>query len=375
MYLQKIILTNFKNYPKQTIELSPKLNCFTGLNGMGKTNILDAVYYLCMCKSHFSAGDNYVVQTGQEFFRIEGNFVNNANKILKVVAKVQPRKNKVFEHDNVVYDKLSEHIGKVPIVMIAPDDVALITEGSEERRRLMDITISQLDQHYLNALLTYNKIIEQRNALLKQLGQSNSTNNIGLLDIYDSQLLAPAQYIFEQRQKLVAQLSPVFQHYYGIISNQQEQPNCFYESKLLHTPYIDLLKQSRDKDRILQRTTAGIHRDDIVFYFDEGSPAKRFASQGQLKSFLLAIKLAQHDILRDRTATMPILLLDDIFDKLDAERVRQLLHLLSGENFGQILVTDTQKERVLSAISAEYPNYKHFHIQQGQVNDEFHFLN
>ncbi len=368
MHLQTLTLTNFKNYRSQKLGLAPKLNCLTGLNGMGKTNVLDAVYYLCMCKSHFNTTDAHLMLQGEDFLRLEGDFILAEAKKTKIVTKVQPRKLKVFEHDGVAYDKLSEHIGKIPIVMIAPDDTALVTEGSEERRRLMDNTISQLDQTYLHNLLIYNKILEQRNALLKQFAQ-NHTFNENLLEVYNEQLLVPANYIFKQRQAFAAWLVPVFQDYYKIISGDREQPACAYESKLQQTDFQQLLAENREKDRILQRTTSGIHRDDLVFTFQDGNPAKRFASQGQLKSFLLAIKLAQYEVLRQRTGKTPILLLDDIFDKLDMERVQHLLALLSNDSFGQLFITDTQEERILKAIGTQYADFKHFVVYEGEIKE------
>lgn len=259
MYLEQIILTNFKNYRSQKIGLSPKLNCLTGLNGMGKTNVLDAVYYLCMCKSHFATSDAHLVLQGEDFLRLEGDFLLAEAQKTKIVAKVQPRKVKIFEHDTVAYERLGEHIGKIPVVMIAPDDTDLVTESSENRRRLMDNTLAQLDQTYLNNLLIYNKVLEQRNALLKQFAQ-NHTFNVNLLEVYDQQLLVPATYIFQQRQAFSSWLVPVFQAYYKVISNDREQPNCVYESKLQHVDFQTLLLENREKDRILHRTTSGINR-------------------------------------------------------------------------------------------------------------------
>ena len=366
MYLHRLILTNFKNYRSQKLELASKINCLTGLNGMGKTNVLDAVYYLCMCKSHFNTTDTHLSLHGEDFFRLEGIFILDESKKSKIVAKVQPRKSKVFESQDVAYEKLSDHIGKFPVVMIAPDDIALLTEGSEERRRLMDNTLSQLDHSYLQSLQVYNKVLEQRNALLKQFAQSH-TFDAALLSVYDSQLTEPAAYIFEQRKSLLQRLLPVFIHYYSVISGDREQPSFTYESALHSNNMAQLLADSREKDRILQRTTAGIHRDDLQFVFSEGNPAKRFASQGQLKSFLLAIKLAQYEVLRQLTGQNPVLLLDDIFDKLDMERVRHLLTLLSGEQFGQLIITDTQEDRMLTIIKDLGVEFSHFKVQDGKI--------
>lgn len=367
MYLKTLTLNNFKNYKSQKMTFSPKLNSLTGLNGMGKTNVLDAIYYLCMCKSHFNINDAHLVNQGEDFFRLEGQFSLVNNKKSKIVAKVQPKKLKVFEHDGVEYQKLSEHIGKIPIVMIAPDDTILLTEGSEERRRLMDITLSQLDQNYINQLLTYNKLIEQRNALLKQFAQNNVYNE-KLLEVYNEQLFSPTDYIYQKRQWLIEVLSPIFQSYYKIISGDREQPSCRYESKLSEYSMQDILSNNLDKDRVLQRTTGGIHRDDLVFTFLDGSPAKRFASQGQLKSFLLSIKLAQYEVLRLHKKTFPILLLDDIFDKLDAHRVAHLVGLLSTDNFGQIFITDTQTERIEDILRRQKVEFQSFIIESGTAS-------
>lgn len=366
MHLDRLILTNFKNYRSQKIELASKINCLTGLNGMGKTNILDAVYYLCMSKSHFNSTDNHLVLHEEEFFRLDGIFILDKSKKNKIVAKVQPRKSKVFESQDVAYEKLSEHIGRFPVVMIAPDDIALVTEGSEERRRLIDNTLSQLDRTYLQSLQVYNKVLEQRNALLKQFAQSH-TFDAALLAVYDRQLTGPATYIFEQRIDLHNRLLPIFRHYYNVISGDREQPSFTYESGLHSGSMEQLLADNREKDRILQRTTAGIHRDDLQFVFSEGNPAKRFGSQGQLKSFLLAIKLAQYEVLRQLTGQNPILLLDDIFDKLDMERVRHLLTLLSGDQFGQLLITDTQEDRMLNIIKDLGVDFRHFKVQDGKI--------
>ncbi len=363
MYLNQLSLYNFKNYATQSIDFSPTMNCLTGLNGMGKTNVLDAIYYLCMCKSHFSTNDALLVLQGQDFFRLEGNF--QLKNQAKVVAKIVPRKRKEFEFNGAAYDKLSEHIGKIPVVMISPDETALATEGSEERRRLMDNSLAQLDQVYLNQLMIYNKVLEQRNALLKQFSQQNNFNE-SLLAVYDQQLLAPAETIFSLRKIFIQHLTPIFQDYYKIISGDREQPDCQYVSQLIENNFSELLKKSRDKDRILARSNVGIHKDELSFSFD-GNPLKKFASQGQLKSFVLALKLAQYEVIKQRKGTKPILLLDDIFDRLDAERVSQLLALLANKDFGQIFITDTQSDRMAQVIAKHFDNFHHFEVENATV--------
>jgi DNA replication and repair protein RecF len=361
LHLEKIILNNFKNYQAQTLDFSPSLNLLTGLNGMGKTNILDAIYYIAMCKSHFSTLDAHLVLRNEDFFRIDA-LLKQTQKV-KIVAKIVPRKRKDFEYNGVVYERLSEHIGKMPVVMIAPDDTSLATEGSEERRRLMDNSLSQLDQVYLNNLIVYNKILEQRNALLKQFSQQHTFQE-SLLEVYDQQMEQPAKVIFELRKIFVAQLLPVFQAFYATISDNREIPNFTYQSQLHDDDFLTLLKKSREKDRILSRTNVGIHKDELVFSFDDNA-LKRFASQGQLKSFILALKLAQYEVIRQQKGIKPILLLDDIFDRLDANRVSQLLKLLSQDNFGQVFITDTQSDRMQQIATAHFTNIKHYRVENG----------
>ncbi len=334
---------------------------------MGKTNILDAIYYLCMCKSHFGLTDRYVMKKGETFFRLDGGFVKK-DKLQKVVCKVIPRKKKVFECNKVPYAKLSEHIGLLPVVMIAPDDVQMITEGSEERRRFLDNTICQLDADYLKNLIEYNKLLSQRNKLLKQFAEQRYFDAT-LLDIYDQQMLKPAAYIVKKRQSTVETFLPIFQSYYATISNHQESVNCVFLSKLIETDFATLLTEQREKDKILQRSTVGIHKDDLAFTINE-LPLKRFASQGQRKSYLLALKLAQYELMRQQKGQTPILLLDDIFDKLDGNRVQQLLSLLiEQKGFGQIFITDTHDSRVEEIVQQFDTDYKKFRVENGSIKN------
>ena len=316
MHLEKLILTHFKNYASQSVTFSEGINCFVGLNGMGKTNLLDAIYYLCMCKSYFLSSDMDVIQLTSEkdvsgaiepvkradFMRLEGHFQKN-NRREKIVAKVQPRKKKMIEKNDVLYAGLSDHIGFLPVVMFAPDDTLLAKEGSEERRRFVDTALSQIDNQYLTNLIFYNKILEQRNALLKKKDENGANvfarneATEGVLDVYDQQMNDPAQYIFEKRRAFIDIFTPVFNTIYKKISGEGEAVKIIYNSSLVGDSLTNLIKKSREKDRILQRTTVGIHKDDLMFEIDD-KPLKRFGSQGQLKSFVISLKLAQYEILR-----------------------------------------------------------------------------
>ncbi|MEM1322031.1 MAG: DNA replication/repair protein RecF [Bacteroidota bacterium] len=367
MYLNHIKLTNFKNYESEELRLSEGLNCFVGRNGMGKTNLLDAIYYLCMCKSNFGLTDGHICRHEADFFRLEGRFVREGKKE-KVVAKVIPRKKKSMERNDVLYKTLSEHIGLLPVVMIIPDDTKLVTEGSEERRRLVDNTLSQYDAAYLSDLLRYNRLLKQRNAALKQMG-AEGRFNLRLIQAYDQQMVEPARHIHQKRQAFLAQFVTVFQQYYSSISGRQEEVDCRYHSQLEKEDFLTLMEAASEKDRILQRTTAGIHKDDLKLFID-GHVLKRFASQGQLKSFVLALKLAQYDFLRQEKNIAPLLLLDDIFDKLDSQRVKQLIDLLMEQNFGQVCITDTHNHRLKEVIEAYQTAHKLFRVDKGQVQEE-----
>lgn len=331
---------------------------------MGKTNLLDAIYYLCMTKSYFASTERTVLQHEAEFFRLEGLFFRT-EKMEKIVAKVIPGKLKEVEHNGVAYAKLSEHVGLLPVVIIAPNDTQFILEGSEARRSFLDNTLSQLDSEYLRQLILYNKVLALRNATLRQFAEQG-TFNATLLQAYDRQLIPPAEAVHEKRRIFLEQFQPVFVEYYAAISGLREAVTYTYDSKLNDTAFAELLNETQEKDRILQRTTTGIHRDELQFLIDN-QPVKRFASQGQLKSYVLALKLAQYAVLRQKKNMNPILLLDDIFDKLDNERVRHLLHLLLEQNFGQVFITDTDEHRVEHIIQNFETDYAKFYIERGTV--------
>lgn len=364
LHLEKLILTNFKNYAFQELECSPTLNCFVGLNGMGKTNLLDAIYYLCMGKSHFNLSDIHVVLHDTSFFRLEGHF-RKENKLEKIVVKVQPRRHKEMERNGVPYQRLSDHVGFLPVVFIAPDDTYLITEGSEARRSFLDNTLSQLDHSYLQHLIFYNKVLRQRNATLKKFGETQRYNP-ALIEVYDQQMLEPATYIHRRRQDFIEDFRPHLQEVVRRLSSARETVDCRYDSKLNEQPLDVLLREASDKDRVLERTTAGIHKDDLTFSI-EGYPLKKFGSQGQLKSFVLALKLAQYELLRQNKGIAPLLLLDDIFDKLDRNRVEQLLSLLLTRSFGQVFITDTHEQRLEDIIRQVGANYRKFIVENGQA--------
>ncbi len=331
---------------------------------MGKTNLLDAVYYLCMGKSHFNLPDIHVVQHDADFFRLEGHFRIDERKE-KIVAKVQPRRRKELERNDVPYRRLSDHVGLIPVVFIAPDDTYLITEGSEARRSFLDNTLSQLDHQYLQQLILYHKVLRQRNALLKQFGESR-TFNPALIEIYDQQLLEPAAYIHEQRAQFIDAFRPYLRETVAVLSGERESVDCVYRSRLEEAPLAELLREAADKDRVLERTTVGIHKDDLLFSIG-GYPLKKFGSQGQLKSFVLALKLAQYELLRQDKKQAPILLLDDIFDKLDRSRVEQLIQLLLSRRFGQTFITDTHEQRLEEIIRQVGANYRKFIVENGQA--------
>ncbi len=367
MHLQRLSLTNFKNYDKQTLEFSTKLNCFVGENGMGKTNLLDAMHYLCMCKSHFLLPDRLVVRHGEEFFRLEGTFKRKKKQEF-VVSKYQVRHRKVIERNKVAYARLADHIGLLPMVMITPNDSSLITEGSENRRQYIDVLLVQLDTIYLSHLMTYNKVLQQRNAFLKQYKHPQEID-YALLEVYNQQLLAPAQYIFEKRQLILEQLLPIFQDYYKAISGDKEQVRFEYYSPLQENSLAALLVASQEKDAWLQRTTKGIHKDDLKLLINEYA-VKKFASQGQLKSYLLALKLAQYELLRQESEVAPLVLLDDIFDKLDRKRVQYLLELLMKRDFGQIFITDTHESRIAEIVAGLGSDFKQFCVVNGIATEE-----
>ena len=368
MHLSTLKLTQFKNYERQALAFSPRLNCFVGFNGAGKTNLLEAIYYLCMSKGYGSQADQYNIRHGDAVARLEGTFNLEDGRDDKIVVKLRKRGRKVIERNGTAYERISEHVGRYPVVIVTPDDISLVLEGSATRRRLLDNSLSQTDPQYLNHLIAYNKLLENRNAQLKELDGRRDTS--GLLAVYDAQMAEPAAYIHAKREAFIGPFTELLREAYAAISGEREAVDLEYKSHLNDHDWPALLAERAEKDRVLQRTSGGVHRDDLIFTQD-GHPLKRVASQGQLKSFVLSLKLAQYRLLERSTSRTPILLLDDIFDKLDNERVRQLLELVMGSAFGQLFITDTDPERI-SALISQSPDveWQRFLVAEGVARNE-----
>ena len=364
MYLKKLALTNFKNYEQNELEFSPRINCFVGNNGVGKTNILDAIHYLSLTKSFFNNIDSISVRHGEEYFIIQGTFASEKEDD-DVYCAFQKQRQKILKRNGKEYHKLSDHVGRYPVVMISPADSALISEGSEDRRRFMNKIISQYNAEYLDSVLRYNKALQQRNKLLKDFKLSGKFES-DVLSIWDAQLVKYGTYIFNERQILVNELIPVFQEYYSLISSGKERVKLKYRSTLLDGNFADALLNSVSKDRFLEYTTTGIHKDDLVLEMNDFH-VKSLGSQGQQKSYLVALKLAKFDYIKRKAGFTPILLLDDIFDKFDNERVEQIIKLVGNPRFGQIFITDTHKNRLQDILSSHNADYKLFNIAEGDI--------
>ncbi len=363
MVLDRLKLTNFKNYTEADIELCGNVNCFVGNNGAGKTNLLDAVYYLSFCKSYFNPVDTQNIHIGADFFAIHGTYGDDM-----VSCVLQRGQNKQMRWNKKPYKKLMEHIGKIPLVMVSPSDSLLITGGSDGRRKFIDGVISQTDNVYLDHLMQYNKALDQRNRLLKQMWEDRLWDE-AMLGVWDAQLCRHGSIIYDARSRFVADFTPFFEDYYHMIAGADEPGTIIYQRD--ERPFEVQLMESRQNDRYALHTTCGPHKDDLLMMLGDEMSAKRFGSQGQQKSFALALKLAQFQYLLERTGQRPILLLDDIFDKLDMLRVQQLIALVGSDRFGQVLLTDTQPGRV-QAIFDQLPQLEHriFTVTKGEVEVE-----
>jgi len=362
MILQKLSLINYKNINSAQLEFSPKINCLIGSNGVGKTNVLDAIYYLSFCHSASNASDVQVIRHGEEFFVIEGSYSDG----LTVACGMKRGSKKHFKRNKKEYKRLSEHIGLIPIVTVSPSDTLLIEGVSEDRRRLMDMVISQYDPQYIDMLNRYNKALQQRNTMLKAEEEPDAE----VLAIWEEQMAANGEAIYQKRTDFVERMTPLFQHFYDTISEQKEQVAINYISHCQRGPLLEVIQRDRAKDRAVGYSLHGIHRDDLEFMLG-GHPMKREGSQGQNKTFVISLKLAQFDFLKHtNSATTPLLLLDDIFDKLDARRVEQIVSLVAGDDFGQIFITDTNREHLDQILSASSHDYKIFHVDNGVIESQ-----
>ncbi len=355
MYLRNIQLINYKNFNAQSFEFDNYINCIVGNNGVGKTNVLDAIYHLSQTKSYFNPISLQNIKHGEEFFMIEGIFINETEEN-HIVCSFKKGQKKIIKKNGKLYEKFSEHIGTIPLVIISPSDTDLIVEGSDMRRKFMDYVISQSDKIYLNLVVSYHKVLAQRNALLKYFFK-NRTFNSESLEVYNEQLNHYAYPIYEKRKEFISKMTPIFQNHYQAISNGNEKVTLIYNSQLEHEKFETLLNENLAKDRMLQYTGIGIHRDDIDFHIND-YPINKFGSQGQQKSFLIALKMAQFDIMHQISKKKPLLLLDDIFDKLDDERVGKLINMVKEEHFGQIFISDTHRERTENIVKKTHQSYK-----------------
>ena len=365
MYLQQLSLINFKNYVAAELIFSEGVNAFTGDNGAGKTNLLDAIHYLCLCKSYFNPIDTQQIKQGTDFFIVNGDF-NKSTRHEKIACAVKRNQKKQFKRNKKDYTRLADHIGLFPLVMISPYDTSIIIEGSEERRKFIDNVLSQTDNTYLDEVIAYNKLLSNRNAFLKMIAEKGRYDP-HLLEVIDEQLIAAGNSIFVKRKLFMEGFTGVFNKHYQFLTEDVEKVEVVYESQLLLSNFETLLKKSIETDRALERTTAGIHKDDLRFII-HGMPMKKFGSQGQQKSFLIALKLAQYSFLTQQKGFKPLLLLDDIFDKLDDKRVTKLMQMVSDNDFGQVFITDTSFSRVQSIFNDMGVDIKLFEVKGGEVN-------
>lgn len=362
MILKKLSLINFKNLSQQVIELEPSINCFVGDNGTCKTNIVDAIHYLAMCKSALGMSDSQCVLHGEDFFVVDGAFENEDGRKEQVICSYKRGNQKIIKRNDKAYERFSDHVGLIPTVIVSPADSMLISESGEERRKYINAFISQFDHDYLAAMIRYNGALAERNKYLK-IGSDEQ-----MLLIYDMQLAAAAEKIFERRKEMIEKLQPIVAEFYKTLSEDRETVSLTYRTDLEEGELTELLLKSREKDCILGHTTVGIHRDDIQFSIGD-VPLRKYGSQGQQKSFIIALKLAQYQIIAEQTGKTPILLLDDVFDKLDESRVAELITLVASESFGQIVITDCSHERMERLLANSGAEYKLFDVTYGKVID------
>lgn len=365
MWLKRISILNYKNLEQVDLAFSRKMNCIIGRNGMGKTNLMDAVYYLSFCKSATNPIDSQNICHDQDFFVVQGFYETDDGDPEEVYCGLKRRQKKQFKRNKKEYTRLSDHIGLIPLVMVSPADSLLIAGGSEERRRFMDVVISQFDREYLDALIRYNKALLQRNTLLKAEVEPEEE----LMAVWEEAMAASGEVVYRKRREFIDEFIPVFQSYYSYISQGREQVSLAYESHAAEGNLLELLAASRQRDRIMGYSLKGVHKDDLIMQLGD-FPIKREGSQGQNKTYLIALKLAQFEFLkRTGSHTTPIVLLDDIFDKLDSSRVEQIVKLVAGDSFGQIFITDTNRDHLDKILKKIEGDYKLFEVDNGMVNE------
>ena len=362
MILKRISILNYKNLEQVELSFSPKLNCFFGQNGMGKTNLLDAVYFLSFCKSAGNPIDSQNICHDADFFVIQGFYEAADGTPEEIYCGMKRRQKKQFKRNKKEYTRLSDHIGFLPLVMVSPADSELIAGGSDERRRFMDVVISQYDKEYLDALIRYNKALVQRNTLLK----SEQPVEEELFLVWEEMMAQAGEVVFRKREAFIREFIPIFQSFYSFISQDREKVGLSYDSHARDASLLEVLKESRARDQIMVYSLRGVHKDELNMLLGD-FPIKREGSQGQNKTYLVALKLAQFDFLKRTGTTVPLLLLDDIFDKLDASRVEQIIKLVAGDSFGQIFITDTNREHLDRILHKVGSDYKMFRVEQGTV--------
>ena len=362
MILKRISILNYKNLEQVELSFSPKLNCFFGQNGMGKTNLLDAVYFLSFCKSAGTPIDSQNICHDADFFVIQGFYEAADGTPEEIYCGMKRRQKKQFKRNKKEYTRLSDHIGFLPLVMVSPADSELIAGGSDERRRFMDVVISQYDKEYLDALIRYNKALVQRNTLLK----SEQPVEEELFLVWEEMMAQAGEVVFRKREAFIREFIPIFQSFYSFISQDREKVGLSYDSHARDASLLEVLKESRARDQIMGYSLRGVHKDELNMLLGD-FPIKREGSQGQNKTYLVALKLAQFDFLKRTGTTVPLLLLDDIFDKLDASRVEQIIKLVAGDSFGQIFITDTNREHLDRILHKVGSDYKMFRVEQGTV--------
>ncbi|MDR0973158.1 MAG: DNA replication and repair protein RecF [Prevotellaceae bacterium] len=366
MILQRISILQYRNIEQAELTFSPNLNCFFGQNGMGKTNLLDAIYFLSFCKSAANPIDSQNISHDKDFFVIQGFYAQDDGTPEEIYCGMKRRQAKQFKRNKKSYRRLSDHIGLIPLVPVSPADAVLIAEGSDERRKFMDVVVSQYDKEYLDALIRYNKALEQRNMLLKET--ENQVADDTLFSVWEEAMATAGAIVYEKRKNFVESFIPIFQEFYAFISQGKETVSLSYQSHASDAPLTEVLRESRLRDQIMGYSLRGVHRDDLNMLLD-GFPIKREGSQGQNKTYLIALKLAQASFLKRIGLPAPILLLDDIFDKLDASRVEQIVKLVAGSGFGQIFITDTNREHLDSIVKKVAKEHKIFHVTNGSIGE------